>query len=106
MHCSHYKKAFCFLLDLNVGASPGSSNTAGNVALTRGGPYAYPSSVVVPYNTLYGGVAVQQPGVYQYAPQSVPVLYTGSSSSGPAQAGGYTTGSTQGGGAVRPAAGK
>ncbi|XP_039871271.1 sericin 1-like isoform X2 [Simochromis diagramma] len=49
--------------------------------------------------------AVQQPGVYQHAPQSVPVLYTGSSSSGPAQAGGYTTGSTQGGGAARPAAG-
>ncbi|XP_005723221.1 uncharacterized protein LOC102199697 isoform X1 [Pundamilia nyererei] len=83
----------------------GNTNTAGNVALSQGGPYAYPSFVVVPYDAQYGGVAVQQPGVYQYAPQSVPVLYTGSSSSGPAQAGGYTTGSTQGGGAARPAAG-
>lgn len=73
VHCSHYKKAFCFLLGSNVGASPGSSNTntAGNVALTRGGPYAYPSSVVVPYNAQYGGVAVQQPGVSQYGGANV-----------------------------------
>ncbi|XP_031594116.1 sericin 1-like [Oreochromis aureus] len=93
----------------------GNTNSAGNIALGQGGPYAYPSSVVVPYSAPYGGVAVQQPGVSQYAAQSVPVLYTGSSSSGPAQAGGYTTSSTQGGGyttgsaqaggAVRAAAG-
>ncbi|KAL3973089.1 tetraspanin-8 [Sarotherodon galilaeus] len=90
----------------NVGASSGSSNTntAGNVALTRGGPYAYPSSVAVPYSAPYGGVAVQQPGFSQYAAQSVPAPYTGSSYSAPAQAGGSTAGSAQTGGTSQPAA--
>ncbi|XP_030595968.1 probable endo-1,3(4)-beta-glucanase An02g00850 [Archocentrus centrarchus] len=87
----------------NIGASSSTSNTnaAANVALSQGGPSAY-SSVAVPYNTQYGGVPLQQPGLSQYAVQGLPATYASSSLSAPAQAGGSTASSTQTGGAVQP----
>ncbi|XP_030596035.1 uncharacterized protein LOC115787453 [Archocentrus centrarchus] len=87
----------------NFGASSSTSNTnaAANVALSQGGPSAY-SSVAVPYNTQYGGVPLQQPGLSQYAVQGLPATYASSSLSAPAQAGGSTASSTQTGGAVQP----
>lgn len=84
--------------------SRSGTKTAANDASSQGGPSAYPS-VVVPYNAQHRRVPVTHPGLSPYAIWSLPAVYSGSSVSDPAQAGGYTAGSVHTGVPVHSAGG-